>query len=61
VSVFNRKDSIIKAATGSGKTLAYLVPLINQTVIRKFVTKREDGTSILVVCPTRELCMQAQK
>lgn len=52
-SVFKRKDTIIKAATGSGKTLAYLIPLINQLVENKLCTKREDGTTILVVCPTR--------
>jgi ATP-dependent RNA helicase DDX31/DBP7 len=29
-------------------------------VSNKSITKREDGTTILVVCPTRELCIQAQ-
>lgn len=53
VSVFKGKDSIIKAATGSGKTLAYLIPLINRLVESKLCVKREDGTTILVVCPTR--------
>jgi superfamily II DNA/RNA helicase len=54
-------DSVIKASTGSGKTLAYLIPLVNRIVRQKIVKCREDGTCVIVVCPTRELCLQGQK
>ena len=56
--VFNGKDVIAKASTGSGKTLAYLIPLINQYLERKTITKRDAGTVLLIICPTRELCIQ---
>ena len=60
-SLFNGTDSVIKASTGSGKTLAYLIPLINRLIKKQTVTKREDGTAIMIICPTRELCVQGQK
>ena len=59
--IFNGKDTIAKASTGSGKTLAYLVPLINQYLENKVITKRDAGTVLLVICPTRELCLQGHK
>lgn len=59
--LLNGVDSVIKASTGSGKTLAYLIPLINRIIKSKSITKREDGTCIMVICPTRELCLQGQK
>jgi len=52
-SLLNGVDSIIKASTGSGKTLAYLVPIVNKIIKNKTITKREDGTCVIVVCPTR--------
>jgi superfamily II DNA/RNA helicase len=51
--MLNGMDSVIKASTGSGKTLAYLIPLVNRTIKRGVIKKREDGTSIIVICPTR--------
>lgn len=56
--LLKRKDSIIKSETGSGKTLAYLVPIINTLVNMPQKIDRTDGTYVLVLCPTRELCLQ---
>jgi superfamily II DNA/RNA helicase len=39
-TLFQGKDSIVKASTGSGKTLAYLIPLINQYVVNKTIKGR---------------------
>lgn len=52
---------IAKASTGSGKTLAYLIPLINQYILNKTITQRDCGTVMLIICPSRELCLQGQK
>ena len=57
----NVRDSVVKASTGSGKTLSYLIPLINRMVNDKLIEKRDDGTIVMVICPTRELCVQGQK
>ena len=51
--IFSGKDVIAKASTGSGKTLAYLIPLINNYLENKVITKRELGTVMLIICPTR--------
>jgi len=45
-------DVIALAQTGTGKTAAYGIPLIQKTE----VAKRE--TQAIVICPTRELCLQ---
>lgn len=55
------RDVIAKASTGSGKTLAYLIPLINQYIEKKIITQRDCGTVMLIICPSRELCIQGQK
>jgi len=52
------KDSIIKSETGSGKTLAYLVPIINLLVKNEVKVERTHGAYAIVLCPTRELCIQ---
>jgi superfamily II DNA/RNA helicase len=46
---------IIRSVTGSGKTLAYLVPLMSKLCAGGM--NRGMGTTIIVVCPTRELAM----
>lgn len=45
-------DLIANAQTGTGKTAAFGLPLIQQTDISKPVIQA------LILCPTRELCMQ---
>ncbi|KAK8969963.1 DEAD-box ATP-dependent RNA helicase 17 [Platanthera guangdongensis] len=56
--ILSGKDVLVKAATGSGKTIMYLAPIVNLLQKRKPSVKRSDGTFVLVLVPTRELCMQ---
>jgi len=49
------RDLVGLAQTGTGKTAAYGLPLIQHT---DFSSKNTQG---LVICPTRELCMQITK
>jgi len=45
-------DLIAQAQTGTGKTAAFGLPLIH------LAEKKSTSVQILVLCPTRELCMQ---
>ncbi|KAK8939055.1 DEAD-box ATP-dependent RNA helicase 17 [Platanthera zijinensis] len=56
--ILSGKDVLVKAATGSGKTIMYLAPIVNLLQKRKPRVERSDGTFVLVLVPTRELCMQ---
>jgi ATP-dependent RNA helicase DeaD len=47
------KDIIALAQTGTGKTAAFGLPLINQVNAGKAA-----GVQVLILCPTRELCVQ---
>jgi ATP-dependent RNA helicase DeaD len=49
------RDLVGLAQTGTGKTAAFGLPLIQQT---DFNIKNTQG---LIICPTRELCMQITK
>ncbi|MFC2131616.1 DEAD/DEAH box helicase [Bacteroidota bacterium] len=49
------RDLIALAQTGTGKTAAYGLPLIQQIDISS------KYTQVLVLCPTRELCIQITK
>ncbi|ORZ17035.1 P-loop containing nucleoside triphosphate hydrolase protein [Absidia repens] len=56
----NENDMFVKAKTGTGKTLAFLVAALETSLAGK---SKEDlrhceGTSILVISPTRELAYQ---
>jgi ATP-dependent RNA helicase DeaD len=55
VLLSDTKDLVGLAQTGTGKTAAYGLPLIQHT---DFNSKDTQG---LVICPTRELCMQITK
>ncbi len=48
----NDTDIIALAQTGTGKTAAFGLPLVQATDIEK------AATQALILCPTRELCMQ---
>ena len=48
----NKADLIALAQTGTGKTAAFGLPVINE------VRLEDRFTQVLVLCPTRELCMQ---
>ncbi|MDR0725051.1 MAG: DEAD/DEAH box helicase [Prevotellaceae bacterium] len=47
------RDIIALAQTGTGKTAAFGLPLINMSN-----TSQSAGIQVLVLCPTRELCLQ---
>ena len=49
------KDMIGLAQTGTGKTAAFGLPLLH------LVDEKQRNPQALVVCPTRELCMQIVK
>ncbi|NUM51218.1 MAG: DEAD/DEAH box helicase [Flavobacteriales bacterium] len=51
--IIEGKDLIACAQTGTGKTAAYLLP-----VIHKILEQRINGTTMLVIAPTRELAQQ---
>src|SRR5574344_1129845 len=48
----NQGDLIGLAQTGTGKTAAYGIPLIQN------INPANKDTQAIVVCPTRELCLQ---
>jgi superfamily II DNA/RNA helicase len=47
-----------EAPTGSGKTAAYLIPLLQNLLISRTNKRRGERVSALILCPTRELCVQ---
>src|SRR3954467_3409955 len=49
------KDFIGLAQTGTGKTAAFGLPLL------QLINKQQKFPQALVICPTRELCMQITK
>lgn len=49
--ILNGKDVVGQAETGSGKTLAFCLPILN-------MIKQNNGLQVLVLTPTRELCIQ---
>lgn len=61
--IFQGKDLIGKDRTGSGKTLAFLLPLLEK--MREGRQSRQTGRGqtpqLLVLVPTRELCLQVTK
>lgn len=52
-----QKDILAKAKTGTGKTLAFLIPACEKA-LRFPQQSRRGKISVLVVSPTRELCLQ---
>ncbi|PKU68182.1 DEAD-box ATP-dependent RNA helicase 17 [Dendrobium catenatum] len=59
--ILSGKDVLVNAATGTGKTIVYLAPIVNLLQQRKPRVERSDGTFVLVLVPTRELCMQVHE
>ena len=49
--ILKRKDIVGQAETGSGKTLAFCLPIID-------MINPNNGLQVLVLTPTRELCVQ---
>lgn len=50
------KDVVGGAETGSGKTAAFIVPILERLLYRP---KKVPTSRVLILCPTRELAMQA--
>ena len=57
-AVARKQNLLIKSQTGSGKTLAYLIPVIHELMSLSPKADRAEGTRVLVIAPTRELCAQ---
>lgn len=51
----NTRDLVVLAQTGTGKTAAYGLPLLHLT------DPQDRATQALILCPTRELCLQIVK
>lgn len=51
----SKKDLIALAQTGTGKTAAYSLPILDQLKVK------DKGLQTIVLCPTRELCLQIYK
>jgi superfamily II DNA/RNA helicase len=51
--ILRGRDLIACAQTGTGKTAAFMLPLLHQMAVQP-----HDGTSTLVIVPTRELAVQ---
>ena len=60
--IMEHKDLMMRADTGSGKTLSYLIPIMNRLSVDfpkdTRPIKRELGPLVIIVSPTRELCLQ---
>jgi ATP-dependent RNA helicase RhlE len=54
--VLTGKDLIAVAQTGTGKTLAFTLPSV-----KRIVDNPRKGTRILILVPTRELCVQVHR
>jgi len=52
VLLSDKSDLVALAQTGTGKTAAYGIPLIQN------INTKSDKPQALILCPTRELCMQ---
>lgn len=50
--ILEGKDVVGKSVTGSGKTFAFALPAIER------IDRADECVQVLIVCPTRELCLQ---
>ena len=59
--VMDGDDLIGCAETGTGKTAAFLLPILNRMLKARAAAPEERGfTRVLVLAPTRELCVQIE-
>jgi ATP-dependent RNA helicase RhlE len=59
--VMNGDDLIGCAETGTGKTAAFLLPILNRMLRARAAAPDERGfTRVLILAPTRELCVQIE-
>lgn len=60
--IYDGRDLIGKDRTGSGKTLAFCLPILEKLRLSKtFTNTRGQSPFVIVLVPTRELCMQVTK
>jgi ATP-dependent RNA helicase RhlE len=59
--VMGGDDLIGCAETGTGKTAAFLLPILNRMLKARHAAPEERGfTRVLILAPTRELCVQIE-
>jgi ATP-dependent RNA helicase RhlE len=59
--VMDGSDLIGCADTGTGKTAAFLLPILNRMLKARAAAPEERGfTRVLILAPTRELCVQIE-
>jgi len=59
--VMEGNDLIGCAETGTGKTAAFLLPILNRMLKARAAAPEERGfTRVLILAPTRELCVQLE-
>jgi ATP-dependent RNA helicase RhlE len=59
--VMDGNDLIGCADTGTGKTAAFLLPILNRMLKARATAPEERGfTRVLILAPTRELCVQIE-
>jgi ATP-dependent RNA helicase RhlE len=59
--VMDGSDLIGCAETGTGKTAAFLLPILNRMLKARAAAPEERGfTRVLILAPTRELCVQIE-
>jgi ATP-dependent RNA helicase RhlE len=59
--VMDGNDMIGCADTGTGKTAAFLLPILNRMLKARAAAPEERGfTRVLILAPTRELCVQIE-
>jgi ATP-dependent RNA helicase RhlE len=59
--VMDGNDVIGCASTGTGKTAAFLLPILNRMLKARAAAPEERGfTRVLILAPTRELCVQIE-
>jgi superfamily II DNA/RNA helicase len=67
------RDVVVQSETGSGKTLTFVIPIVHWLLQKSSGEggggggeqqggiSRSDGTLVLTLAPTRELCLQVQR
>jgi ATP-dependent RNA helicase RhlE len=53
-------DVIGCADTGTGKTVAFVLPILNRLLKARGQQAGDSGTRVLILAPTRELCVQIE-
>ena len=52
------KDALLHSLTGSGKTIAFAAPLLHRLRTLEPSATRADGSYVVILSPTKELCLQ---